>query len=283
MVRALVLYGALAYTIYTKNALSEIRPPTTPRLTSTAGAGVGSVLLEEATILNPSSIAFFKTTLLSYQQTHVKGGGRSYALTGADTKSAIKGAIRFDKGREGSTSRQVLNLTTGYAFGGKSGVGLGVDFVNTKGGLKNKGQKEYRDIRIGATHVISSRFSAGAVIEDPFKQSPLRDRILVGAQYLFGNYVALMADFGVDYRAPNLNQKAASYQLALQIQFLSSCFLRGGISQGKARQSDQDEKKVGLGASWVQPKLTLDGAFQDVEVESAPPFREMAFSISYRF
>lgn len=249
-----------------------------PRLLSTARAGVGSVLLEEATVLNPAPLAFFNTSIFSYQQSRVGTGGQSYAVVVADTKRKIKGAMRFGQSDSVGQKRQSISLASGFAVGRASGLGVGVDFIQEKG---QEGERKYRQMRMGATHILSSKFSLGVLVEDPFNDSPSADdQVLVGAQYLAGDYLGLIFDVGLHYRSANLNKGATTYRGAVQVQFWSNFFLRGGMAQ---RGGEVPEKRAGLGVSWVQPKLTFDLAHQDVERAAMDPFREWSFAVSYRF
>src|SRR5690606_35849023 len=49
-------------------AFSQIKDLTTTRLLSTGGAGVGSILMTEAALLNPASIAFFNSSNFYYER-----------------------------------------------------------------------------------------------------------------------------------------------------------------------------------------------------------------------
>ena len=76
------------------------------------------------------------------------------------------------------------------------------------------------------------------------------------------------------------------YRGAIQLTFLSDFFIRGGISRDL---TNGEEKITGLGISWVQPRLTFDFAFEDIESQKdglnqdLRNFRQGALSMSYRF
>ena len=83
----------------------------TTRLKGTSGAGVGSVLLNEAAILNPASIVFHSNSSLYYQRDgsslekqsserspKFKEGLRELLVI-SDTSSSIKGGFSFEKSK----------------------------------------------------------------------------------------------------------------------------------------------------------------------------------------
>lgn len=279
--------------VYTNFAYSEIRPQKTSRLVSTAGTGVGSILMEEAAVLNPASLAFYDHSALYYQQTKLNNTNNndkladSFSVIVADAKGALKGTMGYHKNQVGGDSEERISVTAASAGGKASSVGVNVSQykVITDTGLV-KEEKKYRTIDLGVTHIVSPELSFGIIIEDPSKSDSSRvDKALVGFQYQMHEFVALMADIGSVYRGVNINEKYL-YRGALQLTFLSDFFVRVGTSRDL---TNGEERITGLGMSWVQPKLTFDFAFEDIEkapdspAEQAANYRQAAFSISYRF
>lgn len=286
--------------VYTKVVHSEIRDQTTSRLVSTAGTGVGSILLEESAVLNPASVAFFNNSSLYYQQTKVSNSADRSQLSDAmsviatDGKGGLKGSFGYHKNEVGLDKRQKFSLTAASAGGKSSSVGINISqFKDT---IFEEGQvveNEYRTMSLGVTHIVSPSMSFGVIIEDPTKASNVDpDLAIVGFHYQIHQYISLMADAATVYRGNNINEKYL-YRGAIQLTFLSDFFLRAGVSRDRTR--DYEERTSGLGLSWVQPKLTFDLAFQDIEklypinsdnedfLNQPDTLREASFSISYRF
>lgn len=283
----------LVAVVYTNLAHSEIRPQKTSRLVSTAGTGVGSILLEEAAVLNPASLAFYNHSAIYYQQTKLNDTHNNdrladaFSVIVADAKGGLKGTMGYHKNEIGNDKEERISLTAASAGGKASSFGINVSQYKTitDNGLV-KEEKEYRTMDFGVTHIVSPELSFGIIIQDPTKSDNSRvDKALIGFQYQMHEFVALMADIGTVYRGVNINEKYL-YRGAFQLNLLSDFFVRAGTSRDL---TDGEERITGLGMSWVQPKLTFDFAFEDIEKapkeqnQQAANFRQAAFSISYRF
>ncbi|MGB0453630.1 MAG: hypothetical protein ACPGJV_07930 [Bacteriovoracaceae bacterium] len=279
--------------VYIKPSYSEIRPQSTTRLVSTGGTGVGSILLEEAIVLNPASIAFFRDSSFFYQKNKLTNldtdqkDGDSFSIIAADAKGSFKGAAGFHKDEDGETARQKISGAMASAVSENSSFGLNFNYIKDTELLSGNSNKEsYKNVNLGVTHIVSPDFTLGVVIEDVTQSDPFEDDIILGAQYIFKKHFMLMADIGSLYKSENLNQNFL-YRMALQIQFLSDFYLRGGFSR---KRTSVEERTSGLGVSWVQPKLSFDLAYQNVETYSivdssvqAQNLRSTSFSFSYRF
>lgn len=287
------IYFAFVALVYTNISYSEIRPQKTSRLVSTAGTGVGSVLLEEAAVLNPASMAFFKSSAIYYQQSKLDDStsndrvADSFSVIVADAKGAMKGTAGYHKNTIGTDEEERISLTAASAGGKASSVGINVSQykVTVDNGIVRE-ETKYRTMDIGVTHIVSPELSLGIIIQDPTKSDNTRtDLGLVGFQYQLHDYISLMGDLGTAYRGTNINERYL-YRGAIQLTFLSDFFIRGGISRDL---TNGEERITGLGLSWVQPRLTFDFAFEDIEsspqgsTEAARNFRQGALSMSYRF
>jgi hypothetical protein len=278
--------------VYTNFVHSEIRQQKTSRLISTAGTGVGSILLEDAAVLNPASLAFFNNSAIYYQQTKLDNANSSdrvadaYSVIVADAKNAMKGTMGYHKNTIGTDEEERVSLTAASAGGEASSVGINISQykLTVDNGIVRE-EKKYRTMDIGVTHIVSPEMSIGIIIQDPAKSDNSKiDLGIFGFQYQLHNYIAVMGDIGTAYRGTNINEKYL-YRGALQLTFLSDFFIRGGISRDL---TNGEERITGLGISWVQPRLTFDFAFEDIE--SSPEgstettqFRQGALSMSYRF
>ena len=95
----------------------------TTRMKSTAGAGIGSVLMDEASLLNPAALAFFNASSLyvqrstsQYEVTTRSNRTRSFENTHlgvivSDAKSSVKGNIAYFDQEENGEARKSLALS----------------------------------------------------------------------------------------------------------------------------------------------------------------------------
>ncbi|MFI5391778.1 MAG: hypothetical protein ACHQYQ_10485, partial [Bacteriovoracales bacterium] len=105
----------------------------TTRLKSTGGAGVGSILMDEATFLNPAPLAFFNLTAVFIQRT---GGdettngndetnlkSENYAAVLSDSKSQVKGSFSYVKAKQGDDKSSMISASTAFPIQQRSAIG----------------------------------------------------------------------------------------------------------------------------------------------------------------
>lgn len=280
----------------------------TTRLKSTAGAGVGSLLLNESAILNPAPIAFFSNSSIYFQQESFDYNWQEPGQNGhrpipklystqseargvivADTKSNLRGAVSYQKQQEGPYKRRRISMNLASVVNKKSSLGL--LYRNSKDEIHydlmpNSLPDRYHQLVLGTTHVIDEKLTIGAIIVDPFQAKPQDTRAIIGGQYIFKDILAFMVDVGADYSKDLA--KSRLFRGALQLNFFKGLFLRVGLFEDRAL----DEKGNGFGIAWVGPKLVLETAIkktQDLGFKENLPdhsnlkMTETSFALSYFF
>jgi hypothetical protein len=280
---------------YAKTSLHQLE---TTRLKSTAGAGAGSILLEEATVLNPAAMAFYQSSSLyfqksgmdieaendPYKRTSKDSGSTSFIVT--DAKGGVKGSLAYYQQTEGFNEQKQISL--GMAMPTGKASALGVSFSHRMLTLSDDGasqvEQKFNQFNFGASHVVSKNVSLGLVVIDPLKKTKNETKAIVGMQYSFENFISLITDIGADYNEDPA--ESLLYRAALQFRIFEDFFLRFGTF----RDYDKEETGSGMGLSWVQPKLSVDLAMKNSKTEKniekeieAEKFKETSFSLSYRF
>ncbi|RLA65053.1 MAG: hypothetical protein DRQ88_02655 [Epsilonproteobacteria bacterium] len=262
----------------------------TARLFSTAGAGVGSILMDEATVLNPAPLAFFNLTSVFLQKSfgEYSADGNDSPLNGreaenvaaiiSDAKGPFKGSLSYFKQSDGDIVRKRISIATAFPFGKKSSIGITArrttdeifDFEDT-----------YYQFVVGAFHSINQYFSAGLVIVDPISTRPKDTKAILGLQLVYGDFISAMVDFGANWVKP-LNETFL-YRGAVQFMIFKDLYVRGGLYKDKGL----NEKGTGVGIGWVSPKLALEIGMKNSELEiingQIDKKQETSFSASYRF
>lgn len=276
--------------LYSNILSGKTRSISTTRLVSTSGAGAGSILLEEGLFLNPASLSFFKNASFYLQQSKTKAAESDQELQDslgvivADTKGSLNGALGFQKINQGRNSTKVFSLASAAAMGENSSMGFNYHYFRESNEIGDTGEFGYRSYyttNVATTHIIDPVLSMGIIVEDPtntLREDSDPDNVIVGFQYIFKTYIILMADAGTTYRDRNSGQFL--YRLGAQVKFLNDFYLRGGFSRDQTLSVN--EKKSGLGVTWVQPKLSFNLAYQDIE-QGTELNKEVSLSMSYRF
>jgi hypothetical protein len=268
----------------------------TTRLKATAGAGVGSILMDEATVLNPAPLAFFDVSSLYFQRS---GGdldlqrdelistssASSTAFIISDSKGPVGGSLSYIDQTEGTQRNKRISASLSTPVGQRSAIGTTyrmTKYSNTL--LGSEEEKSYNQFIVGVSHAINNNLSLGFVVIDPTKVIPKETRGIVGLQYVFNDFISLMGDVGADYN--NNLSDTFLYRSAMQFKVYEDFFLRFGLHQDKGL----DEKGNGIGIGWVQPRLVIDVALRNIErnsttltSQSTQNFKETSFSASYRF
>lgn len=270
----------------------------TTRLKSTSGTGVGSILMDEATVLNPAPLAFYGVSSIYFQRS---GGdfepsavdaspleGESTAFIASDSKGSLGGSLSYIQQKQGGDSRKRYGISLSSNLGERSA--FGVNYRITKTQTLSEGltplERTDKQTIFGITHAISSELTLGMVAIDPFRVVPEETRGLIGLQYVFNDFISVMLDAGADYN--ETLSETAILRGAMQFKIYQDFFLRFGMHEDKGLQ----EKGNGIGVGWVQPRLVLDLALRNTtrEFEASgvrdaysQDLRETSFSASYRF
>lgn len=293
--KTLIVYLLIAPCVY-----GQVREYETTRLKGTGGAGVGSLLLTDAAILNPASLAFFMRSAVYVHQVKSDFDGpdkgrralnRQYsrqsdtkALIFADTKRQLRGAAAYVMQKEGYDERKRIYASMAHHVGKQSA--FGVQYRRTEDMIQSGSfmdKQEYNQTIFGATHVVDKNFSLGLLLIDPFKAKSRDNKIIFGSQLVIQDILAIMLDAGTDYMEDPSDELL--YRVAVQVNFLSDFYLRAGHFNDKGL----GEKGSGIGASWVGPKIGLDISYKTTKatdpsiskLAKGESLKETSLSISY--
>ncbi len=281
-------------TLISTSANAKLLDYQTTRLKSTGGTGVASLLMDEATVLNPAPIAFFNMGSVYIEKSSTDNtddnanslqGSTNYAVIASDSSKALKGSISYVKAKAGEENYKQLSTSFASTIGRRSSLGFTYQKMEREDlylGLKTK--TDYQQFNVGVFHAITPSFSLGLVAVDVLQKSPNNNKAILGLQYQYQDYVALMLDAGADYNGQFSDRSLV--RGAIQFKVLTNVYLRAGMFDDKIAK----ESGSGFGLSWIQPKLALNFAIRNVTLEDdielrqeAQDVKETSFSVSYRF
>lgn len=288
------------FVFFSAPTLAEpIRDHQTTRLKATAGTGVGSFLMDEATILNPASLGFFNISSIYYQRNKgditapegLEGRSSNYtdtAIIASDAKGDTGGSFSYINQKRGPERRKSLSVSMAKPFRKKSALGVTYRRISDKNLVENSfdttSSERYNEFSVGVIHALNEFFSIGILVDDPFKSRTDSTFATIGFQYLFHDYIVLMFDVGSDYTR-DLGDTSA-YRGAIQVMFYNDFFLRAGFF----KDNGKSETGNGMGLGWVGPRLLAEFAIQNIDIDSREqPFRsaqdikETSFSIAFKF
>lgn len=284
--------------IFSSAGLARIPDFETTRMKSTGGTGVGSLLLDEATFLNPAPLAFFKIGSFYFQKSgttitpstqndpYASAESDATAFVMSDSTGNMNGSISYQKQIHGFDERKRYGVSLATPLGKSSSMGM--TYRRTKDLVLNDQNlivnQEYDQAIFGFTHTMNSDVTMGMVFIDPFKKHFGDTKAIVGFQYVYKDFVTLMFDGGANYNE-NLSDSVL-LRAAAQFKVMTDFFIRVGSFNDK----DKKERGSGVGASWVQPKLMVDFAIKNSKVDEVEKYNQVAeniketsFSLSYRF
>ena len=252
-------------------------------LESTAGAGVGSLLLDESTILNPAPLAFFNLSSLYFQKTKNKGFSSSgqTAVIISDTGKGIPASLSYiTTEKDNRNQRKKYSLSLAYPIKKRSSFGIGYRIVKEEGVSPNghHNKRQYNQIVLGLTHVPAPSFSFGLVLINPFKKNDEHSQMTVGFQYVYENFFSLL--FDIESHLSSNFSDSIIYKSALQLKIMSDLFFRiGAFQDNKTSQTG-----MGAGMGWIQPRLSINLGLKNTRSPSSPEKNiKTSFSVSYRF
>lgn len=270
----------------------------TARMKSTGGAGVGSILMNEAAVFNPASIAYFQESAIYIQKSDFRPQENSaeipsrsktddndtYGVIVADGKNGLAGALSYQAQQELPYFRKRFSTGFGHKFNDTSSAGFGYSFTHDYTDKDPKGEKHHQ-FTVGSTHVVNDNLTIGVAYFDPMATVPEDSRTQIGFQWFIKSFFALMADLGADYRRGM--SETLVYRGALQLSFFQDFYIRAGIFDDNAL----GERGNGVGASWIGPKLQVDLAMKDSRPNGENPksgvipsdYTETTMALSYRF
>ena len=257
----------------------------TTRLKSTAGAGVASFAIDEASLLNPAPLAFFNLSSFYFQ----KSGGElkdkerqdtlhntsQTAFVLSDTTNPLKGSASYAKLSYGDITQKQMAFALASAVGRQSSLGLTYRKTQEEN-ISDGKEKSFNQLIGGVLHSIIPEFTMGFVIVDPLGEIEEERRGIFGIQYVYKKFISLMLDIGADY------QKEMSenfvHKEAIQIKLFTDFYGRFGTF----RDRGLDREGTGTGLSWISPKLIVDFSLNHTQFKQSKQ-QETSFSVSYRF
>jgi hypothetical protein len=268
----------------------------TTRMKSTGGTGVASILMDEATFLNPATIAYFKQGGLLFQKAGVETtqtGSNTQAeefsstsVIASDAKGLLGGSLSYNTISYRGEEVKRFSSAFGRPLGEKSSFGINLAYSKEKTFNENGEivEQDFKQTTFGIAHAIDDQVTLGLVVEDPFKGKQNETRAITGFQYVYSGFASIMFDLGADY-----NQDLSStllWRAGAQLKVLSDFFLRFGTYNDKGRQ----EKGSGAGIGWIQPRLVIEVAMKNATLldsvalnQTGEELKETSFSLSYRF
>jgi hypothetical protein len=268
----------------------------TARLKSTGGAGVGSLLMSEATVSNPAPLAFFNVGALyveKFSSDHKlqTNGGQSefdtdnYAFIASDSSKNLKGSISYIKSKDSTQAHKQMNVAFASILGKRSAGGIAYRKIEKEYDYKGRRVKEdYKQLVPGVFHAINPSFTMGLVAIDPLRDNPKESKVILGMNYNLYKYITLIFDAGADYKEDF--SKTSVVRGATQLRIFKDFYMRAGAFEDKALK----ERGSGFGIGWVQPRLVLDFALKTTKVgedeillQEKQEIKETSFSLAYRF
>jgi hypothetical protein len=248
---------------------SQIRDLETTRLMSSAGAGVGAILLNESSVLNPATVTFFEMSSIYYQgnnidleepsSTRTSSGpnfdsdsyNQAFIIT--DTTKKLKGGMSYQSQYESDAVRHRLTFSGASHLGKSTSMGFMYKYSRDKYQLGTNLQvKKYHQMLVGLTHIFSNKLIFGATLNDPFQARAIDGKYTFGVHYFLLRSFSILFDAGanVHYSA----SKTTFSKSAFQFSFSKTLLLRAGVF------NDNQNKTEGSawGLSWIGPKISID-------------------------
>lgn len=293
----------LLFIFFSFTASAQVRPYQTARLKATGGAGVGSMLVIESSILNPAPLAFFGDSFASYQKTSTKfndknversadnrqlsKANRSEGYFLFDNTSGIKGGFSFVDLRENGFGRERATVTGATMLSESVSAGITVQHnEDTRPSwYSNNRHKTSNSFVLGLSWVAMESLSFGAVMEDVGKTFKDESRFTLGAQYTLTPDLVVMVDAGGDPRGDFA--KRHLWRVAAQYRLFDDFFAR----IGQYKDNTINEKGLGWGVSWTGPKLGVDFAMKRAkQLDSGKGYlypnetiSDISFAVNLRF
>lgn len=261
----------------------------TTHLKSTGGAGVGSVLMDETTFLNPAPISFFEISSIYFQHAKSKSlinsenpGADTTDMTiiASDSKGDLDGSFSYVSRKNDNIESKRFAFAMASLIGKQSSLGVTYIFEKNKHfeNFEEKSKSDSNYINIGATHFVSPEMSMGFLLIDPMKKKENYTKALVGAQYVIKDMVSLLLDVGADYNRDLTETKL--YKAAVQLRIFKDFFAKFGVFE----DSGTSERGNGVGLGWVQPRLVINLSLNNTRsTKLNTKNKESSLSLSYRF
>jgi len=253
--------------------------------------------MDEATFLNPATIAFYEQGSFYFQKggvdsTPSQGQGQTQessnmSIIASDSKGITGGSISYNTAEYKGQSTKRISAAFARPIGEKSSFGVNATYVKEQtfvNGGSELVDQDYKQTTFGIAHVLNDSFSLGFVLRDPFKERRGDTKATAGFQYTYKDFFSLMLDTGADY-SENLSD-TVSWNAGAQLSLFKDFYVRFGSFSDKGRR----EKGTGAGLGWIQPKLVVEAALKNTDVlessllnQTGEEIKETSLSLSYRF
>ena len=268
--------------LYASTNSSPLPSFETSWLESTAGTGVGSLLMDESTILNPAPLAFFNISSLYFQKTKNKGvsSANQTAFIVSDTGKGVPASLSYiATEKDESNKREQYSVSFAYPVKKRSSFGVGYRLTKERiASGEYRGKHRNKQVVLGIIHVPAPSFSFGLVLVDPFKKNNDHSRGTLGLQYVYDSFFSLL--FDVESHLTSDFSDSMTYKSAIQLKIMSDLFFRMGAFQN----NKTNQKGMGAGMGWIQPRLSLNLGLKNTRLPSSLEKNvKTSFSLSYRF
>ncbi len=285
---------------YHFSLLANIRipEPLTTRLQSTSGAGVASLLIDEATVLNPAPMAFYTQSFLYYHYNKTTiflpeddtgpspKDSKGMSVIASDGGQKTKGSFNYTWLNHDRAERKRFSFATGFPVSKTSSMGMTyrytIDRPYQDGEVQSK--EKSHQVNFGIYHMVAPYLSLGMVFTDPFKANDDDTVVIAGAQLSYKDMIVLMTDFGANYH--DELSSTFLYRTGLQLKVFSDFLLRFGMHKDNGLR----EKGSAFGLAWISPRLALNFALRHIEVDEwlerkqrEEKIKELSFSMSVHF
>lgn len=245
-----------------------LRDPETSRMKSLSGAGVGSVLLSEAVLLNPGSVVFYTKSGFLYEKSEevledkgsertddIKDSNRELLIL-TDNTSAYKGGFSYFYQNEAAGKRRQFALSLAKNLGKQAGIGLALRHNQEESLVTNS---NYTQLIIGGSFIQSNDLSIGFNVVDPQQNESDYFSYRAGFQYNFRDLIAFIVDIGSG-DVQNYEEESFS-MVGIQLSAFEKVFIRAGRFHDKRL----NQKGNSLGFAWTGPKLSIDYSLRSSE------------------
>ncbi len=254
LVKILIIFSSF-------NLFAQLPTIYSTRLLSSAGAGIGSVLVDEVSMLNPAPIAFVPTTNFYYQRStseldkdslnrvNESNDGLFEIYQIADSTGDLKGTFSYQNQAQNGYKRRKLVSSFAAIIGKKTSMGISYSY--NKYSTPTEKEDKFHQASIGLTHIFNEKLSAGVLVQDPFSSNAKESKVGLGLQFSLFKGLTFIQDF--EYSLKNKDATGVTTRTAVQINAFDDFFLRAGKSDDKARKTSS----ISYGIFWVGPKLSL--------------------------
>lgn len=242
----------------------------TTRMMQMSGAGVGSLLVNEATVLNPAGLVFVPSSTLYYQKDSTVinekdssrsdyKDGRNEFLSFSDASTPLKGGFSYLYQNENDGKRSRYSLSSAGAVTKSTSLGFIYKYTDETSEIIDN---SYHQMTFGLTHIYSENLYMGLIVVDPQNKISEYSYYALGLHYVLNQFIHLIGDIGSgDIANPD---KAGFTKYAIQINSFEYFFFR----VGKFHDNFNNRRGFSYGISWVGPRFSIDWAYKSSEIIS---------------